>query len=200
MWQKLNKKGFLETKSNSRKISIVPRGKGGSLETKEIIEFILAAAGIFLLIVLFFQLIAPNFNRDEQTAKTSLEALRKALQTVDEEGRANLELWAGEPKMVYFGDKNSAQFGEDEFFTFQEGKNKICFCYEEDKRWICDYCENMDYPAFFNLGLTKPKEQVVFEEGWAFEITKEEGGSEDQEGTYYVFRATQIPRTENAKS
>ena len=45
-------------------------GKRGALLDKEIVEIVLGAAGIVLLAFLFYNLIAPNFDKSDETAKS----------------------------------------------------------------------------------------------------------------------------------
>ena len=58
--------------------------KKASLETKEIIELILAGVGIFILIFLVWSLIAPDFNEDRETAKAYKESFEEIIGEVEE--------------------------------------------------------------------------------------------------------------------
>lgn len=149
----------------SKKVSLLGNGfscfsqmrKKGSLETKEIIEIVLAAAGIIVLIILLWSLISPNFNVGDETAKSYLRSFEKTMKEVEKSGTGSFVMWGGEPKMVYFGSGNRISYGKDMFFNANKGDNKVCFCYESKpgaKDWECGACVLLDKPAEFT-GLTK---------------------------------------------
>jgi len=154
--------------------------KKASLETKEIIELILAGAGIFLIIFFLWNVFSPDFNKDKETAKSYLNTFKSVIDDVDEIGSARFSLWGGDPKMVYFGKAFRISSGDDVFSRPNTEENYLCFCYEkgkeENKRWICENCVSLKYPIeFSNSG-------EIFTEGWSFDITKRENK--------YFFEAT----------
>jgi hypothetical protein len=142
--------------SGGKGFTCFPRmGKRGSLETKEIIEIVLAGAGIFVLIFLLWALIAPNFNQEEEAAKGYSTGLKAAIEEADRDGRSTFSLWGVDTKMVYFRGVNRVKLGEDIFYeTENKDKNRICFCYENkpgDKNWQCDGCILLDKQVDFLL-------------------------------------------------
>ena len=150
-------------------IKILKNNKA-SLETKEILELILAAAGIFILIVLLYQLLAPDFDPNKEAAKSYLVSFKSMIEEVNEFSSVEfmLGLGKGEAKMVYFGNEQRIEFGKDIFLRYNTNKNYLCFCYEKDEDSECDYCTSLEYPASFSNGI------VVHEKGQEFEINLNE--------------------------
>ena len=146
--------------------------KKASLETKEIIEVILAGVGMVFLIFLLWNIFSPSFDKDKETAKSYLNTFKNVMDDVDKIGYARFFLWGGEPKMVYFGKTFRISSGDDVFSRSNTKENYLCFCYQkgegENRRWVCENCVSLKYPVeFSNSG-------EVFEEGWSFVITKVE--------------------------
>jgi len=155
------------------------KNKKASLEVKEILELVLAAGGIFLLLLLLWSLLAPTFNKDKETAKSYLNSLKQAIAEADEKKVAvDFSLWGGEPKMVYFGDEKYVVSGSDTFFRARTDKNYLCFCYEK-KGWKCEDCVSLKLSAVFEPS----KQEPVFEEGTYFKIEKKP----EEKPTSYVF-------------
>ena len=140
----------------------------------QIIKLILGAAVVLVLVLLIYSLISPLFDKEKETAKSYLEIFNRAIHEADENGKSNFNMWGGEPKMVYFGDKKVLSSGHDFFSRSNDDKNYLCFCYEpEDKIWKCNYCASLNYPIVFKRE-GNPTEIKVFEEFWEFEITKDD--------------------------
>ena len=115
-----------------------------------------------------------TYDKEKETAKSYLSSFKKAIAEINNEGdEAKFSLWGGEPKMVYFGDSSYA--GNKTFFRTSSEDNAVCFCYEKDDKWKCNYCVSLKYPAVFEPTLTNP----VFEEDTYFNIKLE--------GKRYVF-------------
>ncbi|MGC9309481.1 MAG: hypothetical protein ACP5D2_02175 [Candidatus Nanoarchaeia archaeon] len=135
------------------------------LMNREFIGIILAVAGIFLIALLFFKLIAPIWDQEEETAKSYLESFKDVMEEVEKNGYAEFSLWGGETKMVYFGDKVRLEANNKDIFFNHQNKD-LCFCYEEDV-FKCDYCTDLNKPAEFS------DDKMVHEEGSYFEIRDE---------------------------
>jgi len=144
------------------------QSKKASLETKEILELILAAAGIFILIVLLYQLLAPGFDPNKEAAKSYLASFKKIIGEVDKAGSAQFSLLAGagEVKMVYFDAGRPAV--ENKFFRSTRDNNYLCFCYKKGEDWKCSYCVSLKYPAQFS------EEDFVYKPGQGFKINLSE--------------------------
>lgn len=156
--------------------------KATTVSTEEVIKLIIYVAGIAILFILFVSLYnMATFDKEKETAKSYLSSFKKTISEIDKEGdEAEFSLWGGEPKMVYFGEDRRLVVGEkgkeDIFFRASSDENYLCFCYEpEAKKWKCNYCVSLDYPAVFEPALTNP----VFEEDTYFNIKLE--------GKRYVF-------------
>ncbi|MBT3578084.1 hypothetical protein HN499_04730 [archaeon] len=128
------------------------RSKKGELTSEEIIQIILAGAGIVILIILLWTLISSTFDPGEETAKSYQGALEDVMKGVERSGKGSFVLWGGEPKMVYFEGNTRIISGKDVFYEGSRDKNRICFCYEseqEKKDWKCGNCVFLDKPAKF---------------------------------------------------
>ena len=135
---------------------------------EEGVKMIIYVAGIAVLIILFVSLYnMATYDKEKETAKSYLNSFERAISEINSDGEeAEFNLWGGEPKMVYFGDDVYA--GDNrEFFRTSSGENVVCFCYEKDDKWRCNYCVSLDYPAVFESS------NSVFEEGSNFNIKLE---------------------------
>lgn len=148
--------------------------KTGSLETKEIIELVLAGAGIFILILLMWNLFSPSFDKTEKTAKSYFETLKKEIRKADNNGVGEFEIWY-EPKntkfyVVYFGSKIRGEYDGNTFLAEGVHNNYICVCYVKDKKSFCNYCMDLDSPVIgdeFEYNV-----MMYFKKGDKIEITK----------------------------
>jgi hypothetical protein len=141
------------------------RSKRGSLETKEIIELILAAAFIVIIAILLWNLISPEYSEGEETAKSYLKSFKVAVAEADRNGKASFNFWKGKLAMAYFGDNRRADFGEYSFLRKSAGDNALCFCYDDDpssRDWDCDECVSLDKPVEFRTAVNAkvPKDTI----------------------------------------
>ena len=67
--------------------------KKASLETHEILELILAAAGIIILVILLYQLFMPKFDKNEESAKSFFEQLKKEIARADSGEIGEFKIW-----------------------------------------------------------------------------------------------------------
>jgi len=155
--------------------------KKGSLETKEIIELLLAAAGIFILVVLLYNILAPDFDKDEETAESYFNSLMDEIDVASSGGTGEFSMWLPEEEkgthfyVVYFGSRKYVDLNDEVTFAsvgFHD--NRICVCYVKDEEANCDFCKNLDYPL---EGLA---EGSIIKQGENLELTKS-GGSGDEE-------------------
>jgi len=135
--------------------------KKASLETKEILELILAAAAIVLVIVFFAKFFSPKQDINKEAAKSFFETLSKAVAEAESKGKAQMQLWGdGNIFIVYFGEKNVVKYARPArlyssrplfnfinkpeidksifsmyvlFTTNNKYKHAICVCYTIDK-------------------------------------------------------------------
>ncbi|MEI6058278.1 MAG: hypothetical protein WCP89_00750 [archaeon] len=123
--------------------------KRGSLETKEIIELVLAAAAVIVVIWLLWSLISPEFNKEQKAAEAYMSTLQEEIGKVDGGAEfGTFSLW--QPKLdvrlLYFGDGIVVKVDDLTYRTGGLKKNQICFCYLKSKDWICNICSALNYP------------------------------------------------------
>jgi hypothetical protein len=127
--------------------------KKAELTTNEILEIILAAAGIIILVLLLYNLISPNFNKEEKTAESYFDSLKKAIEIADKGGTGTFSIWqpggATNYYLIYFKEGISFKQGDLNFLSLGANTNHICLCYTS-KENICTFCENLKYPVKFS--------------------------------------------------
>ena len=81
--------------------------KKGELTTKEIIEFILAAAGIVILVILMYKLIFP-FDKNAEAAKGYFDVLKEQIGVADKNAVGEIYLWDSSTSVyiIYFDSKD----------------------------------------------------------------------------------------------
>lgn len=119
------------------------KNKKASLETNEIIEIVLAAAGIFLLIVLFVSLYNTlTYDKNDETAKAYIGVLNGAIKEADSGRMGEISFWQNDTfSLAYMGNYVRFPFinGEDKDenrFLFKvplNNKNYLCVCYNDGK-------------------------------------------------------------------
>ena len=155
--------------------------KRGELTTKEIIEIILGAAAFLLLAFFLYQLISPNFNKEDETAKSYLNNFVEQMAIADSDTVSTFLIWQSESKkakvsfhLVYFG--NHSSYGKQvKFYSLGDNLNRACICSLEDGETKCDECKNLNYPI---LATSLSKEDYgswIVNVGEKIEITKKEG-------------------------
>lgn len=144
------------------------KNKKGDLTITEILELVLAAAGIFLLIFLLYKLIAPNFDKENETAKSYLQTFQTELKKADAGQIGEFSIWQDKKIfLVYLGKyKNFAynepgRIGKENthlFSTLNAYDNYLCFCYDDGEKYvpynnseyrktICKNCISLNVPA-----------------------------------------------------
>ena len=128
--------------------------KRAELTTKEIMEIILGAAAFLILAVFLYQLISPNFDRGDETAKSYFSNFNEQVAVADSGEVGLFSIWLPENKkekrkfyMVYFGNRSSYGVGI-KFYSLGDNLNHICVCSLEGKETNCNSCENLKYPVF----------------------------------------------------
>ncbi|MFA5061252.1 MAG: hypothetical protein WC494_02975 [Candidatus Pacearchaeota archaeon] len=140
--------------------------KKAELTTHEILELILAIAGITVVAILLYNLISPKFNVEEKTAESYFNSFKESVETAEKGGTGIFKIWQPEKEvnyfLIYFGTTISYEKDSQEFFSIGENSNHICLCYTKDQETFCNYCENLKYPLKkdeqynqFHLGLNE---------------------------------------------
>lgn len=125
------------------------------MTTKEIMEIILGGAAVLLLIVLLYNLISPNFDVGDETAKVYFDSLEEQIAVADKEGGVgSFSIWLprGEDDekeflLVYFGNHSSRKGPMRTFYSLGNNVNHICICSWDEGEDKCNYCKNLDLPV-----------------------------------------------------
>lgn len=135
--------------------------KKASLETKEIIELILATAALVIIIIFFVNLFSPKPNPDKEAAKSFFDTLKKTIAEAGATG-SSFKIWGNDNvQIAYFG--NLHIFGpylklssRNILYKASHNYNRaICSCYIIDKKqdWngftydkeaVCAFCINLN--------------------------------------------------------
>lgn len=129
--------------------------KGTQLFSQETLEIILTVAGVIILGVLFFKLLAPYFDKTEETSKSYFENLKKAIASADSTGTGDfyIQQYSGKSGwvLVYFGSVTTYTTQGITLHISQKRKNQACICsnYFAGEIPVCkkDYCLSLKYPA-----------------------------------------------------
>jgi hypothetical protein len=136
------------------------KSKGGEMITKEIIELLIAAAGIIVIILLFYNLISPSDSKIIQSSEAFFDLFVDQISVVDGGGVGEFSIWQetenAELFFIYFGNVNGnqnrltfkGQFFLDEPFEptvkYQYNhKNVYCVCSLENEIPGCYHCANL---------------------------------------------------------
>lgn len=144
-------------------MKIILKNKRGNLLTEESLKLILGVAVAFVLIVLMWQLIAPQFDRKAETAESYVESFKELVVNLEEGETDTFTLWDGSGEegiyLVYLGKSVVVDVEGKEGLTFSSlgsDENKLCGCYAENVGWVnkewkseCLYCEGFDEPLKF---------------------------------------------------
>ena len=133
------------------------KSKGGEMITKEIIELLIAAAGIIVIILLFYSLISPSDSKIMQSSEAFFDLFVDQISVVDGGGVGEFSIWqetdGADLFLIYFGNVN----GNQDRLTFKiEGepfeptvkyqynhKNVYCVCSLENEIPGCYHCANL---------------------------------------------------------
>lgn len=154
------------------------KNKKGALLDKEVIEIILAAAGVFVLFFIFFNLITSSFDKKEEVSKAIFEDFLKSLEKVKKEGFSEFYIWQKQEKkeeyfIVYFGKVIRVDYNEKSFFSIGKNQNRVCSCYLDKKdKYLCNPCKDLDLP----LKVSEEAQDLPFVllEGYVLNISKGE--------------------------
>jgi hypothetical protein len=128
------------------------KSKKAALVDKEIIELALGAAAVFVLAILLYGLIAPNFDKVDKSAEGYFDAFVEEVGVVKNGGVGRFSIWQLEEKsdvkfyLVYFGEGVSY---ENKFYSFGDNNNHVCVCYD-DEETKCNYCMDLEKPALMD--------------------------------------------------
>ena len=134
-------------------------GKRGEMTTKEILEIVLGGAAVLLLLLLLYNLISPDFDEGDETAKAYFESLEKEIAVADGEGVGSFSIWqpsddgGREFFLVYFENHSSYGASLRKFHSLGDNVNRICVCSWENGVDKCSYCKNLDVPVRYNGGV-----------------------------------------------
>jgi len=149
--------------------------KAITLTPNEIIELILAIAGMFLLIWLFISLVQTGWDVNKETAKSYMATLDKEIKKADGGKTGEFSLWQpdGDVKfyLVYFGDKRKYDVDGISFKRkmFGFGSNAMCLCYVKEKIPSCESCISLGYDVKFI-----PEKYAAYGTGSEFRITRDD--------------------------
>jgi len=149
--------------------------KAITLTPNEIIELILAIAGMFLLIWLFISLVQTGWDVNKETAKSYMATLEKETKKADSGKTGEFSLWQPDGKvkfyLVYFADKRKYDVDGISFKRkmFGFGSNAMCLCYVKEKIPTCESCISLGYDAKFI-----PEKYVAYGTGSEFRITRDD--------------------------
>lgn len=151
--------------------------KKGGMVDKELLELILGGAIVIGLTFFFYQLIAPNFDVGDETAKSYFDSFEKQVVVADGGTIGSFSIWSPsdnddrEFSLIYFGDGTRFGGGGREYFSIGENKNHICICSWEESVDNCAFCKNLDLPMI--KGSEEGPWAIAL--GERIEITKKEG-------------------------
>jgi len=150
--------------------------KGGMLST-EVIQIILAAVGAFLVFMIFYAFLVPDFNKTDKTSEAYFDIVTEKL-TAAEKGTTQIitSLSAQEDVehyLVYFGEENFLELTSKKIFITSENvQNQLCICSIDEDTIKCDYCKSLQKPITLNNEIL-PKFNVLVKD--PIKITFENG-------------------------
>jgi len=127
----------------------------GKFTITQILSLILGVATAVLIIILMVSILAPNFDKGEETAEGYFNSFMKQIDVVNNGGVEEFSLWQQQEEgsdkriyyLVYFGDKYRHETDEVRFSSLGINENHICVCYTYKKEPHCNYCENLKFPV-----------------------------------------------------
>jgi len=187
--------------------------KKGELVTEEILELILAAAAVFLLVLLFYNLLSPGFDKTEETSESYFNVLEEQMALAKSGGEGQMVFIGSEKDkrryaIVYFGEDNLyeedysfegtggyPEFAVAKFLKWKEGKeNTICICSGgfDGETAYCDDCKDLEHPAVIGWWGEAPDLEFPPDESgkepWAILLSKKPKIEFDKEGKKYIFK------------
>ncbi len=156
------------------------KNKRGFLVSKETVELIIAVAIIALVIFVLYNVLIGSWNKEDETAKSYLETLKKEIAKADAGGVGEFEMWQKTDEtylVAYFGDKVGMKIGKFDLIPDKAQKNNLCICYSSGSKVLCKPCVSLKYPVRFD-GFP---EETFIQFGQKVKITKSKDKGE------YVF-------------
>ena len=143
------------------------KSKKGEIITKEIVELLIAAAGIVAIILLFYNFIAPSRDVVEETSEAFFDIFVEQISVVDNGGVGEFSIWQevkdAELFLIYFGKENGNskrlkfRIGGEDFEPYgkyqYDYKNIYCMCSLKSGIPQCDYCANLASVAVLDNSL-----------------------------------------------
>jgi len=159
--------------------------KKGELVSSTSIEVIIGIAVAVVLVLLMVSLITPDYDENDEIAKSYFERLEAEIEIVDSGGEGEFVLFEMESEdaivfddlhfyLAYFGGAVEFEKGE-QFSSSKVGKNVICVCVSKDGVNICRHCLDLDFYAEKMTGENIDGGPWVAEEGERMSIVKEWG-------------------------
>jgi len=150
---------------------------------KEILEIILAAAGVFIVALLLYKIISPSFDKDKETAKSYFDTFQEEIKKINSGQEGEFLIWDNENVfLVYFGDKTSTNWFNHRFFAGAHDKNYICMCYllkDKQDETKCEFCAYLkDDAKYFDLN-NKEHDDWAVQKNEKIYISKQEINREE---------------------
>jgi hypothetical protein len=155
------------------------RNKGGEMTVSEIVQLLLATAGIVIVILLFYQLMSPSFNKTKKTSEAYFDIVLEKLEAAKvNQGESQKIITLSSNNvvayyLVYFGEGNYFELTPQEIFIVSKNiPNQLCVCSIDGEKIKCDYCEGLEKPITIN-GNQEPEFSIPLNE--EIEISFEDG-------------------------
>ncbi|MDH3353525.1 MAG: hypothetical protein OEL87_03690 [Nanoarchaeota archaeon] len=164
------------------------KSKRGGMVDKNLIELILAVAGVFLLVTLMVFLFSPGFDKEDKSSESYFNGLKDAINLADSGSQGEFFMMdMGDEDvdfyLVYFGGVSS--FSDSLYGKFSylgSGKNAVCICYKKGDLSMCRYCENLNLPIDYLVdGVSGKNIPWAVKDGVNIAVVKDKGE------TSYVF-------------
>ncbi len=129
----------------------------GEMVTKEIIELLIAAAGIITIILLFYNFIAPSGDIIDRNSEAFFDMFVDQISVVDNGGEGEFSIWqkteGADLFLIYFGNRTGNKIplrfnisGErfEPYGKYElDYKNVYCMCSLKSGIPWCSYCANL---------------------------------------------------------
>jgi len=126
--------------------------KGTTFTWNNLLSLLLAAAGIFLIVMFLWNLFYPVFDRTDERSESYFEGLERSISEVDSYGTAEyhpLRMEDGGYYLVYFGERARHMEGDKKFISKKADENTLCICSYDGQESRCDNCMELDNPGAF---------------------------------------------------
>lgn len=164
------------------------KSKRGGIVDKNLIELIMAVAGVFLLVTLMVFLFSPSFDKEDKSSESYFNGLKDAVGLANSGSQGEFFMMdMGDEDvdfyLVYFGGVSSFEDSSYGKFSYLgSGRNAICICYKKGDVSMCRYCEDLRLPIDYLVnGVSGKNIPWAVKDGVRVAVVKNEGG------TSYVF-------------